>query len=67
MVAVDDGLAFQSHYAFPSNRYPCEIDDDGHKFHCSEQVYWYDLAGAAGNKRVQTKLRDVKNGKERGK
>ena len=50
MVTVDDGIAFQSHHAFPSNMYPCEIDHDGHKFHCSEQVYWYDIAGAAGNK-----------------
>ena len=62
LVAVDDGMAFQSHYAFPSNMYPCEIDHEGHKFHCSEQVYWYDIAGAAGNKRMQGKLRDTKTG-----
>ena len=61
LVAVDDGMAFQSHFAFPSNMYSCEIDHDGHKFNCSEQVYWYDIAGAAGNKRMQAKLRDVKN------
>ena len=64
MVTVDDGIAFQSHHAFPSNMYPCEIDHDGHKFHCSEQVYWYDIAGAAGNKRMQSKLRETKTGYE---
>ena len=64
IVAVDDGYAFQSHFAFPSSMYPCEIDHDRHKFHCPEQVYWYDLAGAARNKRVQAKLRDTKTGYE---
>ena len=44
MVSVDDGIAFQSHFAFPSSMFPCEIDHDGHKFHCAEQVYWYDIA-----------------------
>ena len=44
--------------------YPCEIDHNGHKFHCAEQVYWCDIAGAAGNKRVQTKLRETKTGYE---
>ena len=56
LVSVDDGMAFQGHFAFPSNMYPCEIDHNGHKFHCSEQVYWYDIVGATGNKRIQAKL-----------
>ena len=64
LVAIDDGYAFQSHFAFPSNMFPCEIDHDGHKFNCSEQVYWYDMAEAAGNKRVQAKVHDSKNGYE---
>ena len=48
IVAVDDGHAFQSHFAFPSSMYPCEIDHEGHKFHCAEQVFWYDIAEPRG-------------------
>ena len=62
IVPVDDSFAFQSHFTFSSNMYPCEIDHESHKFNCSEQVYWYDIAVAAGNKLVQAKLRDTKNG-----
>ena len=44
LVELEDGWAFQGHHAFLSTMYPCQIKHDGHDFHCSEQIYYYDMA-----------------------
>ena len=38
LVKIDEGWAFQSHHAFPSSMYPCNIRHKDQDFHCVEQA-----------------------------
>ena len=62
LVEFDDGWAFQSHNAFPSNMAKCTIRDDEHDYHYSEQLYWFYCAEDAGDQQSMTLLRECKNG-----
>ena len=44
IVKVSDGHAFQSHFAFLSNMYPCEITDDNIVYRSAEHYYSADMA-----------------------
>ena len=44
IVKVSDGLAFQSHHAFMSNMFPCEIIHNGIKYKSAEHYYSAELA-----------------------
>ena len=44
IVRVADGLAFQSHHAFMSNMYPCEIKVNDITYKSAEHFYSADLA-----------------------
>ena len=39
IVATTEGLAFQSHHAYMSNMYPCEINDSGIIYKSAEHFY----------------------------
>ena len=62
LVRLEDGWAFQSHYAFPSSMYPCKIRHNDRDFQCVEQAYFHDMAEEAGYQRAAEKLRECKNG-----
>ena len=62
LVEVEDGWAFQGHHAFLSTMHECKITHKGHDFHCTEQVYFYDMADEAGDQRAMQNLRDCENG-----
>ena len=64
LVKLDDGWAFQSHYAFCSNMARCIIRYKDHVFNSSEQVYWYNCAEEADNQRVMERVLDSKDGYE---
>ena len=64
LVQVEDGWAFQGHHAFLSTMYTCPINHDGHDFHCSEQIYYYDMAIDAGDQRSAEAVRNCKTGYE---
>ena len=64
MIELEDGIAFQSHYAFLSSMYMVEIDIDGTPIHCAEQAYWLKIARLAGDKRAEKRVRDANNGYE---
>ena len=44
IVKVSDGYAFQSHFAFLSNMFPCEIKDDDVIYKSAEHYYSADMA-----------------------
>ena len=44
VVKVQDGWAFQSHYAFLSSMYPCDIVSDGITYKSAEHFYSADMA-----------------------
>ena len=44
VIEVVDGVAFQSHYAFLSSMFPCEIRDQGIIFKSAEHFYSVELA-----------------------
>ena len=44
VIEFDHGTAFQSHHAYLSNMYPCEIIDDDLLWHSAEQLFWYKFA-----------------------
>ena len=44
IVKVSDGYAFQSHYAYLSNMFPCVIKDDGITYKSAEHYYSADMA-----------------------
>ena len=62
LVEVEDRWAFQSHHAFPSNMAPFTIEDDGHDYHCGEQLYWYKCAEDAEDQCAMGKICDCKTG-----
>ena len=62
LVELEDGWAFQGHHAFLSTMYPRQIKHDGHDFHCSEQIYYYDMTVDAGDQRALEGVRDCKDG-----
>ena len=57
---INRNLALSSSLIF--HTYPCTIKHDGHDFHCSEQIYYYDMATDAGDQRAVQAVRDCKNG-----
>ena len=44
MVRVEDGIAFQSHYAYMSNMFPCDINENGVIYKSAEHFYSAELA-----------------------
>ena len=64
VVQLDDGIAFQSHFAFLSSMFPVTIVINSTPTHCAEQAYWLEIARLAGNKKVIEKVRDAKDGYE---
>ena len=62
LVELEDGWAFQSHHAFCSNMAKCTIRDDGHDYHCSEQLLWYKCAEDAEDQRAMAEVRECESG-----
>ena len=64
LVEVDNGWAFQGHHAFLSTMYTCPIKHQGHDFHCTEQIYYFDMAIDAGDQRIADEIRECKDSYE---
>ena len=64
VIEFEHGTAFQSHHAYLSNMYKCEIVDEDITWHSSEQLFWFKYAMYNDDKEAAQKLLVCSDGYE---